>query len=67
MALIKPTVGSKLSDLPPKPRNWKSFKNYPRRSDLQLAIDDEYDALIANSTWRPATLQEIADYEVIPG
>jgi hypothetical protein len=67
MALIKPTVGSKLSDLPPEPRNWKSFKNHPRRSDLQLAMDDEYDALIANGTWRPATLQEIADHEVIPG
>jgi hypothetical protein len=67
MALIKPTFGSKLSDLPPEPRNWKSFKNHPRRADLQIAMDDEYDALIANATWRPATLQEIADHEVIPG
>jgi hypothetical protein len=67
MALIKPTVGSKLSELPPEPRNYRQFKVHPRRDDLQLAMDDEYTALIANGTWRPATAEEIAKYEVIPG
>jgi hypothetical protein len=66
LALIKPTVGSKLSDLPPEPRNWKAFKIHPRQNDLQLAIDDEYNALISNSTWEPATPEEIASHEVIP-
>jgi hypothetical protein len=42
MALVKPTVGSKLSSLPPEPRNWKEFKTHPCRDDLQLAMDDEY-------------------------
>jgi hypothetical protein len=28
-------------------------------------MDEEYDALIANGTWRPATAEEIAKYEII--
>ncbi|KAG9381534.1 rve domain containing protein [Pyrenophora tritici-repentis] len=67
MALVKPTLGSKLSELPPEPRNYRQFLKHPRRDDLQLAMDDEYNALIANGTWRPATAEEIAKYEIIPG
>jgi hypothetical protein len=58
-------MGSKLSDLPPKPRNWRNFLKHPRRNDLQIAIDDKYNALIANDTWRPATAEEVANHEVI--
>jgi hypothetical protein len=32
MALIKPTVGSKLSSLPPEPRNYKQFQSHPATS-----------------------------------
>jgi hypothetical protein len=28
-------------------------------------MDEEYDAIIANGTWRPATAEEIAKYEII--
>jgi hypothetical protein len=66
MALLKPTVGSKLSELLPEPRNWHAFKIHSRRNDLQLAMDDEYNALITNQTWRPATPSKIATHEVIP-
>lgn len=66
MALIKPTVGSKLSELPPEPRNWKEFLKHPRKKDLQLAMDDEYSALISNQTWRPATPEEQSTHEIIP-
>jgi hypothetical protein len=64
MALVRPTT--KLTDMPPEPRNFKQFLQHPRRDDLQLAMDDEYTALIANNTWRPATPKEIAKYEIIP-
>jgi hypothetical protein len=67
MALIKLTVGLKLLEIPLEPRNYRQFKVHPRRDDLQLAMDDEYTALIANGTWRPATAEEIAKHEVIPG
>lgn len=50
LALLKPTVGSKLSELPPEPRNWRAFKIHPRRADLRLVMDDEYNALIVNQT-----------------
>jgi hypothetical protein len=66
MALVKPVLGSKLSDLPPEPRNYHEFLKHPRRNDLQLAMDEEFTSLIANSTWRTATAEEIADHEVIP-
>jgi hypothetical protein len=59
-------MGSKLSDLPPEPRNWRTFLKHPRRNDLQLAMDDEYNSLIANDTWRPATAEEVTNHEVIP-
>jgi hypothetical protein len=65
MALVRLTT--KLADLPPEPRNYKQFLNHPRRNDLQLAVDDEYNALIANSTWRPATPEEITKHKIIPG
>ena len=67
MALVKPTVGLKLLELPPEPRNYRQFKVHPQRDDLQLAMDDEYTALIANGTWRPATAEEIAKHKVILG
>jgi hypothetical protein len=66
MALIKPVVGSKLSELPPEPRNYRDFLKHPRCNDLQLAMDDEFTALILNGTWRPATAEEIATHEIIP-
>ena len=66
MALVKPTIGSKLSSLPPEPRNWKDFKTHPRRNDLQIAMDEEYNALIMNNTWTPATADEIATHSIIP-
>jgi hypothetical protein len=58
-------MGSKLSNLPPEPRNWRTFLKHPRRNDLQLAIDDEYNSLIANDTWCLATAEEIANHEII--
>lgn len=65
-AILKPTVGSKLSELPPEPRNWKDFKNHPRRQQLQAAMDAEYVALTDNNTWRLATTDEINKYKPIP-
>ena len=61
-AIMKPTVGSKLSDLPPEPRNYRDFKKHPRRPQLQVAMDAEYEALINNKTWRPATPDEISKH-----
>jgi hypothetical protein len=64
MALVKPTT--KLADMAPEPRNFKQFLQHARRDNLQLAMEDEYTALIANNTWRPATAEEITQHEVIP-
>jgi hypothetical protein len=66
MALVKPVLGSKLSDLPPEPCNYREFLKHPHRNDLQLAMNEEFTSLIANSTWRTATAEEIANHEVIP-
>jgi hypothetical protein len=67
MALLKPIVGLKLSDLPPKPRNYGEFLKHPRRYNLQIAIDKEFEALISNGTWRLATPKEIVKYKIILG
>jgi hypothetical protein len=68
MALIKPTVGSKLSSLPPEPRNYKQFQSHPRRPQLQVAMDEEYNALTEIGTWRPATPEEISahGHQILP-
>jgi hypothetical protein len=66
LALIKPTVGLKLSSLPPEPRNYRQFLNHPRRPQLQVAMNDEFDALTEIDTFRPATAEEIANNEILP-
>jgi hypothetical protein len=66
LALIKPTVGLKLSSLPPEPRNYREFLNHPRRPQLQVAMNDEFDALTEINTFRPATAEEIANNEILP-
>jgi hypothetical protein len=68
MALIKPTVGSKLSSLPPEPRNYKQFRSHPRRPQLQVAMDEEYNVLTEIGTRRPATPEEIAAHrhQILP-
>jgi hypothetical protein len=50
----------------PESRNFKQFLQHPCCGDLQLAMDDEYTALIANNTWHPATSNKIAKYKIIP-
>jgi hypothetical protein len=49
MALVKPVLGLKLSDLPLEPRNYREFLKHPRRNDMQLAMDEEFTSLITNS------------------
>jgi hypothetical protein len=68
MALIKPTVSSNLSSLPPEPRNYKQFRSHPRRPQLQVAMDEEYNALTEIGTWQPATPEEISahGHQILP-
>jgi hypothetical protein len=66
LTLIKPTVGLKLSSLPPEPRNYREFLNHPRRQQLQVAMNDEFDALTEFDTFRPATAEEIANNKILP-
>jgi hypothetical protein len=63
---LKLTVGLKLSSLPPEPRNYREFLNYPRRPQLQVAMNDEFDALTEIDTFRSATAEEIANNEILP-
>jgi hypothetical protein len=49
-----------------EPRNYRDFLKHPRCNDPQLAMDDEFTALISNGTWRPAMAKEFATHEIIP-
>jgi hypothetical protein len=66
LAPIKPTMGLKLSSLPPEPRNYQKFMNHPQRPQLQAAMNDEFNALMEIDTFRPATAKEIANNEILP-
>jgi hypothetical protein len=52
--------------LPPEPRNYHEFLNHPRRPQLQVAMNDEIDALTEIDTFRPATAEEIANNKILP-
>jgi hypothetical protein len=65
-SILKPTIGSKLSELPPELRNYRYFKTYPRHQQLQVAMNAEYVALKDNSTWHPVTETKVRNHKAIP-